>query len=69
VDITTLTIDSDFTAFMQEGVPEQLRQAALRRLWVLMQLPVSCDELCDAPEAAAAGIAHAASDKRGAATQ
>ena len=60
VDVAALTIDSDFTVFMHKGVPEQVRQAALRRLWVLMQLPVSCDELCDAPESAAAGVAHAA---------
>jgi hypothetical protein len=49
VDIGSLTIDSDFTVFMREDVPEDVRTAALRRLWVLMKLPVSCDDLCYEP--------------------
>jgi len=32
-DIETLTPDSDFTAFMKEGVPKALRRQALRKLW------------------------------------
>lgn len=32
-DIETLTRDSDYTAFMREGVPEDLRNLALRKLW------------------------------------
>jgi len=49
IDASTLTIDSDFTVFMGKGVPEDVRRAALRRLWVLMKLPVSCYELCYEP--------------------
>jgi hypothetical protein len=49
IDASTLTIDSDFTVFMGKGVPEEVRRAALRRLWVLMELPVSCYELCYEP--------------------
>ncbi len=32
-DIDTLTAESDFTAFMKEGVPKALRRQALRKLW------------------------------------
>lgn len=32
-DIETLTYESDFTAFLREGVPEELRRLALRKLW------------------------------------
>lgn len=32
-DIDSLAADSDFTVFMQAGVPEALKQRALRRLW------------------------------------
>lgn len=32
-DIESLTADSDFTAFMKEGVPKALRRRALRKLW------------------------------------
>lgn len=46
IDTSTLTIDSDFTVFMGKGAPENVRRAALRRLWVLMELPESCYELC-----------------------
>lgn len=34
-DITTLTADSDITCFMRQGVPRALRNAALRRMWML----------------------------------
>jgi uncharacterized protein DUF3306 len=49
IDAGTLAIDSDFTVFMGKGVPEDVRRVALRRLWVLMELPVSCYELCYEP--------------------
>jgi hypothetical protein len=31
--IDSLTLDSDFTAFLKEGVPEELKKLALRKLW------------------------------------
>lgn len=33
--LEALTSDSDFTQFLQKGVPEALRSAALRKMWVL----------------------------------
>ena len=63
VDVGALTAESDFTVFMHQDVPEEVRRAALRRLWVLMQLPVSCDDLCSGPEPASSGFAHLASEK------
>ena len=51
-NIAALTAESDFTVFMRKDVPEEVRRAALRRLWVLMRLPVSCDDLCYDPEPA-----------------
>lgn len=68
-DISSLTADSDFTVFMRKDVPEDIRRAALRRLWVLMQLPVSCDELCHEPEPAASSLARLASEKLSIAAQ
>jgi hypothetical protein len=62
-EISSLTADSDFTVFMHKDVPEDVRRAALRRLWVLMKLPVSCDELCYEPEPTASGFADLASEK------
>jgi hypothetical protein len=32
-DIESLTAESDFTVFMRKGVPPELRQQALRKLW------------------------------------
>ena len=32
-DVDTLTYESDFTAFLREGVPEELQRLALRKLW------------------------------------
>lgn len=32
-DVESLTADSDYTAFMQAGVPEDLKRLALRKLW------------------------------------
>jgi hypothetical protein len=68
IEIGTLTIDSDFTVFMRKDVPEDVRRAALRRLWVLMQLPVSCHELCSEVESAASGVV-ASGEKLAIATQ
>lgn len=33
-DVETLDKDSDYTAFMRVGVPDELRNRALRRLWL-----------------------------------
>ena len=33
-DIETLDKDSDYSVFMKEGVPEQLKKLALRKLWL-----------------------------------
>jgi hypothetical protein len=63
IDIDALTAESDFTVFMGKDVPEDVRRNALRRLWVLLQLPVSCDELCYEPEPPPAGLARLASEK------
>lgn len=32
-DIETLNKDSDYTAFLKAGVPQELKQAALQKLW------------------------------------
>lgn len=60
-DISALTAESDFTVFMRKEVPEDLRRGALRRLWELMQVPVSCGELCYEPVPPAPGLARSAS--------
>ena len=64
IDINALTLESDFTVFMGQDVPEEVRRIALRRLWALMELPVSCHDLCHEPEPAAPGLARLASDQR-----
>lgn len=46
-DPGTLTLDSDFTPFMREGVPAPLRQAALRRLWRLDPVFANRDGLAE----------------------
>lgn len=46
-DIDSLTADSDFTAFLQEGVPEALRRQALRRLWRSNPVLANLDGLID----------------------
>jgi hypothetical protein len=69
IDTGALTINSDFTVFMHKDVPEDVRRAALRRLWVLTQLPVSCHELCIEPEPTPADVALAARRKLSAVTQ
>ncbi len=33
--IDSLTVDSDFRVFLQQGVPDSVRVAALRRMWTL----------------------------------
>jgi hypothetical protein len=63
IDVSGLAADSDFTVFMRKNVPEDVRRAALRRLWVFMQLPVSCDELCHEPEPTPFSSAILASEK------
>ena len=34
-DLDSLSADTDISLFMQKGVPEALRNAALRKMWVL----------------------------------
>lgn len=36
IDLDSLTLESDFTVFMAAGVPENVRNAALRRLWRML---------------------------------
>jgi hypothetical protein len=69
IDIDALTAESDFTVFMSKDVPEDVRRNALRRLWVLLQLPVSCDDLCYEPQPAPSGSVRLASEKLPPATQ
>jgi hypothetical protein len=69
INIDALTAESDFTVFMHKDVPEDVRRSALRRLWVLLQLPVSCDDLCYEPEPAPSGFARLVSEKLPPATQ
>src|SRR5262245_26350446 len=68
VEIGALSVDADFTVFMRNDVPEEVRRAALRRLWVLMQLPVSCHELCAEVETAHSVIADITMEKQPVAT-
>jgi hypothetical protein len=63
IDISDLSVDSDFTVFMHKDVPEDVRRAALRRLWMLMPLPVSCQDLCYESEPAASSFARLVSEK------
>ena len=46
-DIETLDEKSDFSAFMQEGVPDALRRRALRRLWRVNPIFANLDGLND----------------------
>lgn len=46
-DIETLTYDSDFSAFMREGVPAFIRQQALRKLWLSNPILANLDGLND----------------------
>ncbi len=49
-DIDSLTEESDFTAFLRAGVPEELKQRALRRLWRLNPVFANLDGLNDYDE-------------------
>ena len=64
IDISALTLKSDFTVFMDRGMSEEVRRAALRRLWAVIDLPVSCHDLCYEPEPAAPAFAHVASEQQ-----
>jgi len=46
-DVDSLSEESDFTAFLQKGVPEELRQRALRKLWRLNPVFANLDGLND----------------------
>ncbi len=46
-DPDTLGPDADFSAFLQEAVPERLRRRALRRLWLSNPVLANLDELVD----------------------
>lgn len=46
-DIESLGPDSDFTAFMKEGVPTHLRNLALRKLWASDPVLANVDGLVD----------------------
>ena len=46
-DIDTLDADSDFSVFMAEGVPEDIRRLALRKLWRLDPVLANVDGLVD----------------------
>ena len=49
-DIDTLEESSDFTVFLQSGVPEALRRRALRKLWRLNPVFANLDGLNDYDE-------------------
>ena len=49
-DIESLTADSDFSVFMREGVPEELRRLALRKLWLSDPVLANLDGLNDYDE-------------------
>lgn len=46
-DIESLDKDSDYTVFMRDGVPEALRQKALRKLWLSDPVLANLDGLND----------------------
>jgi hypothetical protein len=46
-DIETLDEDSDFRPFMRDGVPDNLRQLALRKLWRTKPVLANLDGLVD----------------------
>jgi hypothetical protein len=50
IDIDSLGYDADFTVFMKAGVPEALRQKALRRLWRSDPVLACLDGLTDFEE-------------------
>lgn len=46
-DVDSLDAESDYTVFMQEGVPEELRRLALRKLWRSNPIFANLDGLND----------------------
>jgi len=60
-DIESLDKDSDYTAFLREGVPDALRRMALRKLWLSDPVLANLDGLNDYDEDFAA-LFQAASD-------
>ncbi len=46
-DIESLTAESDFTVFMRDGVPAELRRLALRKLWTSDPVLANLDGLVD----------------------
>ncbi len=46
-DIDSMTYESDFTAFLQKGVPEELQRLALHRLWRSNPILANLDGLND----------------------
>ena len=46
-DLENLSYESDYTKFMQDGVPEVLRRRALRQLWRSDPILANVDGLCD----------------------
>ena len=46
-DIDSLTAESDFTVFMRDGVPDELRKLALRKLWRSDPVLANVDGLVD----------------------
>lgn len=46
-DVETLTYESDFTAFLRQGVPDLVKQAALRKLWASDPVLANLDGLND----------------------
>jgi hypothetical protein len=54
-DLDSLTDETDFSAFLQDGVPEALRRQALRRLWRLNPVFANLDGLNDYDEDFSAG--------------
>ena len=49
-DVESLDENSDFTAFLQEGVPDALRRRALRKLWRLNPVFANLDGLAEYDE-------------------
>jgi hypothetical protein len=54
-DLDSLTEKTDFTAFLQDGVPEALRRQALRRLWRLNPVFANLDGMNEYDEDFSAG--------------
>lgn len=47
IDIDALTKESDFTVFMQKGVPQEVKRRALRKLWTSDPVLANLDGLND----------------------